>query len=89
MVIPRAAGQEVLQPPRPVVAECLGERPAVAPLQLHQHRLGHIPRQQSRITARETVSHLGHQRPERRPPHLLGYRGLDGHLIVERRHKRS
>lgn len=75
VVVPRAAGKEVLQPVRPVVAECLGERPAVAPLQLHQHRLGHLPCQQSRITAREAVGHLGHQRPERRPPHLLGYRG--------------
>lgn len=89
VVIDDRAGQEVLQPVRPAVAKGLGERPAATRVQLHQHRLGHLPDQGPWFTALETVRDLFGHRPERRRPCLLSFRGLRGHLVLKRRHKRS
>lgn len=89
VVVDAGAGEEVLQAVRTGVAQGLGERPAVAGVQLHQHRLAHLPCQQAGFTPGEAVRHRGHGRPYDLCPLTLGYRGLRGHLVLDRRHKRS
>lgn len=89
IMVDGGTGEQVLQPVRPAVAEGLGKRPAVPRVQLHQHRLGHLPDHSAWFTALEAVRDLLVHRPQRRRPCLLGYRGLRGHLVLKRRHKRS
>jgi hypothetical protein len=89
VMVPGAAREEVLEAVRPVVPERLGEGPAVAPLQLHQHALRHRPAQHPRVPAREADGHRRHQRPERRRPDPPAYRGLHGHLVLDRLHARQ
>ena len=89
VVVPHRAGQEVLQPVRTRVPQRPGERPAVNPLHVHQHRLGHLPHRLPRLPARETVRHPAHQLPESVPPRLLRYRGLYGHRVRICCHRRS
>lgn len=71
------------------MAQGLGERPAVAGVRLHQHHLAHLPCRQAGFTPGEAVRHRGHRRPHRVRPLTLGYRGLRGLLVLDRRYKRS
>ena len=56
-------GEQVLQPVWPAVAKGFSERPAVTRVQLHQHRLGHLPEKGAWFTALETVRDLLGHRP--------------------------
>ncbi len=87
VVVDDGAGQKVLQPVRTAMPERLGQGPAVAGVQLHQHRLAHFPGQAARPRSLKTVRDLGGHRPQRRHPCLLGYRGLHGHLVLTSLHK--
>ncbi|MEU1519433.1 NAD(P)-binding protein [Streptomyces sp. NPDC005811] len=89
VVVPHAAGQEVLQPGRRRVLQRLGERQAVAGLKPRQYRLGHVPGQQPRLPSRETAGHRGHSRPQTLAPHSTGYRGAYGHRVLICCHRRS
>jgi hypothetical protein len=84
-----AAGAPAAQVGQSVRVRMIGERPAVAGVQLHQHRFAHFPCQQAGFTSSEAARHCGHGRPYHVCPRTLGYRGLRGHLVLDRRHKRS
>lgn len=54
-----------------------------------RYRLAHLPCQQAGLPPSEAARHRGHRRFCDVCPLTLGYRGLRGHLVLDRRHKRS
>ena len=87
LVVPDRAGHQVLQPVRPAKPDRLGDRPAVAIVQLHQQPGEHLGAGLPGLPPGEAPGDPAQQVRQQRGPGLIGYRGSSDCRVLVVSHK--
>ena len=86
-MVPDRTGLRVLQPVRPAMAHCLGDRPAVVIVEFHQQVVHYLAAALPGLPPGKAPGHLSQQVRRQRVPGLIGYRGSSGCRVLAVSHK--
>ena len=89
LLVPYRAGEQMVQAVRALLADRLGQAPAVHVLEFHQDAPGHPRERLAGLTAGEAAGHRGQQAPERGLVAFVVYRDRNGRLALMLCHNTS